>query len=128
MREAMFNGIMEITKLLFYFISIACGVFMGFQLCAIHFQNELLKENVVILDLYLELEDYDNAGLSCHKIQNYVDFIAMYGIAFFDIGIDLETLNAKCKGVKYKLLNPNEEYTTDIIEIPQFNYEENPYK
>ena len=124
MKEAMFNGLMEITKLLFYFVSITCAIFVGFHLCAIHYQNELLQQEDLILDLYLEMEDYENAGLSCDKIQTYVNFVAMYGIAFFDIELNLDFLYKKCKGVRYKLANPNEEFSIDIVDIPYFKYEE----
>ena len=120
MNEKTFSKVMELIKLAFYLISVLCGIFIGFHLSAVHYQNELLQKESLILDLYLEMEDYDNAGLSCYKIQNYVNFIAEYGIAFFDIGIDIDSLNKKCKGVRYKLLNPEKEFSVDITEIPQF--------
>ena len=115
MRGETFDRVLELMRLLLYFVTIICAVFIGFQLCAVHYQNELLKQDVLVLDLYLELENYNRASLVCYEIWGYVDFVALYGVAFFDIGIDLEVLNNKCRAIEYKVANPNWKFILEPI-------------
>lgn len=115
MRKDNFKIVLETIRLILYFFTIICAIFLGYYWSAVNYQNELLKQNEILIDLYVELEDYETANLICYQTIDYIEYIALYGVLFFDIEININKLNEKCKAISYKLANPDWNFSETII-------------